>query len=208
MAKKSATATAEKKVDFMSAVASVATLAQPASKKNVKPVVVLPEALHANLAAVAQAKADLARAEANLAANAEPIINHVRGIQDTDGCAGNFSGSYELEAKDTRALFVSTDKWSAVKDEAIVAELKALGAEAAVRETYEIKVKDEVLEDAKLQQELMAAVGPVFAKFFTATKKIVAVKGLSEKIYTLAGNDKARVAKIRELVKQYSPYIK
>lgn len=204
---KSAVAVAEAP-DFMAAVKANATAAKPAAKKNDKPTVILPENLKVNLAAVSEAKAALAKAKADIDTNAEPIISYIRGVQDEDGVKGAFSGSYKLDGGDVQALFVSADKWSVPQDDAVKDELKAIGAGSAIRERYEITVKDEVMLDKALQAEFMAAVGAAFAKFFDAKRVFETVPGLNENIYKLAGGDKVRVAKIRELVKQSSPYIK
>lgn len=204
--------------DFMAAVAAVAKPKEGKAVKSKHPVVILPVALGKNLIELIKAKEVLARAKAEVETNSAPIIAHVRGVQDADGIQGSFSGSYmviggkALPAAGQQGLFVSADKWSVPQDEAIKAELAAVvGAERVkdvIRERYAIKVRDEVMLDKGLQKELMERIGGDFAKFFSAEKVMETVPELNARIYEVAGNEQIKVAKIRELVKQSSPYIK
>lgn len=198
--------------DFMAAVAAVAKPKEGKAVKSKHPVVILPVALGKNLIELIKAKEVLARAKAEVETNSAPIIAHVRGVQDADGIQGSFSGSYTVIGGKEQGLFVSADKWSVPQDEAIKAELAAVvGAERVkdvIRERYAIKVRDEVMLDKKLQKELMDRIGGDFAKFFSAEKVMETVPELNARIYEVAGNEQIKVAKIRELVKQSSPYIK
>lgn len=197
--------------DFMAAIKCAAVPVSASVKKGSAPVVRLPENLEQGLKNFLEAKELKAKAEAEMKSQEQPLLAFMRGIQDEDGVSGKFAGSYDIiYGKDEKVKYVSADKFSDVKDEAIVAELKSLVGDEkkVVREQFEIKVREEVMSNPALQKELMERLGDVFNKFLEVEKKIVAVDGLNEKIYGIAGNDKGKVMKIRELVPQAKPFIR
>jgi hypothetical protein len=187
-------------------------------KKGSAPVADLPESLEGNMKALIEAKALKENAEAAIALNEAPIISFVRGIQDDAGCAKEpFAGSYDLvfnlnENEKGKAKFVSVDKFKPAQDAELKGELAKVVGEnnvgRVVKEVISVKLKDSVIDSSDMVKEFLKKMGADLNKYFDVESKLVAVKELNRNIYELAGYDKAKVAKVRELVKQDKPSIR
>ena len=110
-----------------------------------------------------------------------------------------------LGEKET-VTFVSSDKFSPI-GEANAASLKEVMGkkfEELIIQKTTVLIKEEVLTDESLQEELMELIGDNFSKFFTASVVSVPVEDFDQKIYTMG----PKVAQVRQLVKQTKPALK
>ncbi len=151
-----------------------------------------------------------ADAEAGMKTSGNVLIERITTEQDTEGFEGYHHKSFDVPGKkDNRVKVVTADKFSInAEDEGEIKKLLGKkGYEANIEETYNISLKPEVLEDEKLQAELMELIGPEnFARFFSTTKKLSTVKGFDARVYQAISEDK--LPELRTFIKPTKPSIK
>lgn len=181
-----------------------------AKAKDKKPVIKLNAAQSKQLVAMLNAKRDMKAAEGTMRSEEGPLLEHCLNRQDTDGLAGDFSGSYTVLTDDgkTKATFITQDKFSVSPD--VIDTLKVLlGDQYAVEVKSKpvVTLKPEVFEDPDLKAELTKLLGTNFSKFFQTVMKYELKDGFDERLYKIAGNA-ANVAQLRGLCGKSKPYIK
>lgn len=197
-------------IAFAELVTNKAKKATPASKKASAPEIVLSAELSADLKALIEAKEAKKLAEANIAKAESSLIQHGIAIQDRDGLAGAYVGTYELVGDDQRVKFISTDKFSVSQDDEVHEELAAvLGDkyEEVIEKTVTVTLRSKVFEDENLQKLVVKLLGKHFDQLFETTVKSSVKSGFKEKIYQIAG-DEEKLADIRDLLTQAKPSIK
>jgi hypothetical protein len=179
-------------------------------KRGAKPTIKLDKTQSAALVKMLDAKRDMKVAEGIMRSEEGPLLEFCLNRQDTDGLAGDFSGSYTVLSEDgkTKATFITQDKFSIPADS--VDTLKVmLGDQFAVevKTKQTVTLKPEVFEDANLKAELVKLIGTNFSKFFQTVTTYSAKEGFDERLYKLAGNT-ANVQTLRTLCGKSKPYIK
>jgi len=206
-----------KKRGFADAVASVATTAPATKKANGMITLTPPTEYHVegeekpvNLRKLIdqfveeKGKEKKAKAEKEYAET--EILKWTREQQDAYAVKGNFQKSFKVLGEKETVTFVSSDKFSPI-GEANAASLKEVMGkkfEELIIQKTTVLIKEEVLTDESLQEELMELIGDNFSKFFTASVVSVPVDDFDQKIYTMG----PKVAQVRQLVKQTKPALK
>lgn len=175
-------------------------------KKSSAPVLKLDEELARALDILVEAKQAEKEAKANIKLAEDGLIKFVREKQDADGFAGSYAGSYELQGNQSvKAIFV--DKFSVPQEADVIDELKKLlkaKFSEVIEEELSIAIKPEVLKDEEKRNQLAERFGSDFGEYFDVVSSWSVKSGLKEGVYQIAGNE-ARLAKIREFVKQNKP---
>ncbi|MDD5649764.1 MAG: hypothetical protein PHF86_04990 [Candidatus Nanoarchaeia archaeon] len=205
-----AVATANTDLSFEQMVGTSTISPDAVKSKDKKPVIKLDAAQSAKLEKMLKAKREMKAAEGTFRSEEGPLLELCLNRQDTDGLAGDFSGSYSVLSDDgkTKATFISQDKFS-VSTDAIDTLKVLLGDQFAVEVKTKpiVTLKPEVFEDAVLKAELTKLLGANFSKFFQTVMKYELKEGFDERLYKIAGNA-ANVAQLRALCGKSKPYIK
>jgi hypothetical protein len=206
-----------KKRGFADAVASVATTAPVTKKANGMITLTPPTEYHVegeekpvNLRKLIdqfveeKGKEKKAKAEKEYAET--EILKWTREQQDAYAVKGNFQKSFKVLGEKETVTFVSSDKFSPIGEANIEGLKEVMGKkfEELIIQKTTVLIKEEVLTDESLQEELMELIGDNFSKFFTASVVSVPVEDFDQKIYTMG----PRVAQVRQLVKQTKPALK
>lgn len=139
--------------------------------------------------------------EAELALYGETVSSYVSSVQDSKAFKGEFFNSYkiptqvgELTATTKNVFKINTE------DEKLLKKLFGNRYETYIAEKMEVVLKPEVLEDEKLQDELIEALGEDgFAKFFNTFTSLKVKDNYDERIYEFAKNAD-KLAEIRAIV--------
>ena len=139
--------------------------------------------------------------EAELALYGETVSSYVSSVQDSKAFNGEFFNSYkiptqvgELTATTKNVFKINTE------DEKLLKKLFGNRYETYIAEKMEVVLKPEVLEDEKLQDELIEALGEDgFAKFFNTFTSLKVKDNYDERIYEFAKNAD-KLAEIRAIV--------
>ncbi len=167
-------AAAMTKDDFAAAISGVSKSKEPAkTKKNGIQTITPPEEVKAAVDAVVQAKKAMKEAKATLETKEVEVLDYMMPIYEEDGFGSNFQKSYYVQGVNEKVTFVTSDKFSAPKDEEIPALMEALGDkfDQFIKKDTNLVVRPEIFTDKVLQQKLMAAVkasGAAFGDFFVA----------------------------------------
>jgi len=162
------------KDDFLAAVSGVSTAKEPAkTKKNGIQTINPPEEVKKAVDAVVQAKKAMKEAKATLETKEVEVLDYMQPIYEEDGFGSNFQKSYYIQGEKEKVTFVTSDKFSAPKNEEIPALMEAFGDkfEQFIKKDTNLIVRPEIFTDKVLQQKLMAAVkasGANFGDFFVA----------------------------------------
>jgi hypothetical protein len=193
------------------AMLSGATVSGPAAKqKKGVPLVKLDAANSALLASYLVKKKNYKQAETDFAIAESPLLSFLQSEADKLMFSGKTEGSLDVVGDNgtDKVKFIMTDKFSVGDVEAAKAELGATVVDALVEKKLTVTLKEEVLADPNLQNELTTLLGANFAKFFEVKEKMIAVDGAKQKIYDQAAGDQTKLDKIRIFVKPAKPSIK
>jgi len=208
MAKKEKTATAT--MDFEDMLASNETTASSAKKKDDSGAFQLPEDLQQAFLNFLTHKKNKVNEETLMREEEEKVLEFCKNRFDSDGLAGKFTHSYDVKAKDAKAKFITTDKFSIGQDNDIINKAKDLlgkDYEEVIGIEKVVTMNPEVFENEALKKEFVELLGDKFSKFFTTTKRFVVKKGFNEKIFKIAGN-KEKLTQIREIIVPTKPSLK
>jgi len=144
------------------------------------------------------------------------LIDYVMPIQTKDGFDGEYHKSYYVEGIAEKITYVSSDRFSAPKDEDIAELNELLGNKFAdvIKQNVELKIRDAVFSNKALQKELMELMPKdvdgnvdkaVFAKFFEAQTKWEVVEGFDLKRFSLP---KKLFDKVSAILKQAKPSLR
>jgi hypothetical protein len=146
--------------------------------------------------------------QAELADLTTTITNYVSPIQDERAFKGDFNKSYKIPAGD-QELMISTKNVFKInsEDEPAIKKIFGPAYSTLFTEKMEVVLKEEVLVNDTMQEELMALLGDNFAKFFDTHSTLKVVEDYDEKIFTFAKTAK-KLADIRVLVQPTKPALK
>jgi hypothetical protein len=147
-------------------------------------------------------------AKAEKEAREVDIIEFGMKKYEDDGFGNNFQKSFRIKGVIELVTFVSSDKFSAIKEEDLPQLKEILGSkfEEMIQKKQSVSIKDDVMSNPNLQKELMSYVPKdKFGTFFQSNTYYVATDGFDRKLFSLG----RKVAeKIRELVKQAKPSLR
>jgi hypothetical protein len=210
MVKKTKTVTQIVSADPFKAIATSAPASK--TKKSSMPTAEVTNEVKNSVDLVVSHKAEISRLEAELATHEITIIDHVRPQQDTSARAGNYSKSFKVPGNVGALTYVTSDRFSAPKDAAIIEQLKQLIGMAKFDEWFEpkrtIKLKPEAQADQTFIQKLVKVVadaGMNLGDAFEVTDTLVTKEGLDEKQFELSP---AKLEEFRTLCRQAKPALK
>ena len=184
----------KKKPSFAAAMKATTTKAQ-AKKKTTMPTLEATKEIQAAVAKFVKASGD-------------EIITFVRSRQDDDGFKHCFRNSYAVPGEDgSQVKFVSTNRYSINPDDAEELQ-QILGDEYGdmILEKFQVNLKEEVLENEDLQDELMALVGDRFSEFFETKQSLAVAEGFDGRVYSVV--DKENLPALRTFARQYKPSLR
>ena len=154
-------------------------------------------------------KKQITELDAEFGEKEQIVLDYVKPVQDEDGFKDQYQKSYRIQGNKELALYVSTDKFSAISEDIKNQLQEILGdkfSENFVKKT-EIKMKGVVFEDENLQRELSKALGPtgLFAKCFETKSVFYPVEGFDGKQYKLG---KKVLDQVRALIKRTKPSVR
>jgi hypothetical protein len=212
MAKKAAPKTVTQIVsaDPFAAIASTAPVTK--TKKSSMPTAEVTNPVKNSVDLVVSHKAEICRLEAELATHEVNIIDHVRPQQDEAARAGNYSKSFRVPGNTGALTYVTSDRFSAPKDTAIIEQLKQLIGMTRFEEWFEtkrtIKLKPDAQADQTFIQKLVKVVsdaGMNLGDAFEVTDALVTKDGLDEKQFELPPT---KLEEFRTLCRQAKPALK
>ena len=196
-----------KKGGFMDAIQQVAAAPEPkAAKKNGAVILTPPQKIREAIDELVRWKAEEKKAKAEKEACEGDILPWTKEQQDQMALKGNFTKSFKVLGVKETVTFVASDKFSPIQEENIHFLQEIMGKEFnnLVTQKTTVTLKEEVMNDESLQEELMELIGDRFAKFFTASVQHVVVDGFDQKVYGLG----KKVEQVREFVKQTKASLK
>jgi hypothetical protein len=157
-------------------------------------------------------KAELARIEAEQLDLHTAIVEVVRPQQDTLAYGGEFTKSLDVPGKESKVVYVTSDRFSVPQDDETLAAVKELIGKKAYDSFFEVKptitIKAAVAKDDKLLNQIATAcekAGLDIAVLFDKVDKVVAREDLDRNQYDLP---QEKLAMFRALVRQSSPALK
>lgn len=152
-------------------------------------------------------KTEMKKHEAQMKFYADPVIQFARSKQDEMARAGSFMTSFKLAGKNNHVTYVSSNRWTIpVEAETELRKLCRDKFDDLISEKWVVQVKDEVMNDNKLQTELMKLLGNKFDKFFTVERKLAPSATCDEQVYRVLDDD--QLGEFRALARQYTPALK
>jgi hypothetical protein len=132
-----------------------------------------------------EAKTASKMAEATLDHAGQTIVEFVRQVQDQEGFAGRYQGSYAVMGHKHQAKVVFANKFSInPEDDGELAAILGDHYELLINKRFSVKLKEAVFADEVLQAELMELVGDRFADFFETRASLEVCDNFSQIIYT------------------------
>lgn len=193
---------------FMNAVKNTKVEKTTATKKKKSAPVINPsEDIKEKVDLLINAKADLAKAKANIALAEPEIINVAREVQEKDALAGNFRKSYEVLGNGNNTIkFVTANKFSiAENDVEDLEEVLGDKFEEMIETSYTVKLKSDIFADEEKQDELMNLLGDKFDEFFETVTHHKVCEDFDKKLYDL---DTETREEVKELAKQAKPSLR
>jgi hypothetical protein len=197
------------KTSFAAALKQTATAEPKKSKKSAVPTLTnvpdeIKEAVDRYIEASDQVKIHAAEKDASGA----QIIEFVRDVQDTDGFAGRFRHSYAVPgASGKQVKFVSSNRFSIDSEDAErIAAILGESFDEMVEQKPSVALKDDVMNDEALQEELMALIGDRFGDFFETKIKLAVKEGFDQQVYRVADPDS--LPELRMLCRPYKPALR
>jgi hypothetical protein len=194
---------------FKKALEENATTKKPVSKK-AKGMPVLdnaPDVVRESVDHYVKHKELMNEHKAEMDAASDVIIEYGEQVQDDRGFEGNFNKSYKIHGDQEEVSFVSSNKYSLnAKDEETIKTLLGKHFNELIEEVFSVNLKPEVLENEKLQKELMELIGSQFSKFFDTIKTLKVADDFDKKVYTLL--NKTKLNNVRSFVKKAKPSLR
>jgi predicted regulator of amino acid metabolism with ACT domain len=164
-------------------------VASPEKKDKVKTLYPESKEVKAAVDKIKDIKKQITELDAEFGANEQVVLDYVQPIQDEDGLKEIYQKSYRIQGNKELALYVSTDKFSAIGPDNVEHLKELLGdkfLEYFIKKT-EIKMKGIVFEDGELQIQLARALGkPLFDKCFETKSTFYPVQGFDAKQYKIS----------------------
>lgn len=154
-----------------------------------------------------QAAQEKKTCEAVMEVSGATIIDHVRGVQDQEGFARNFHGSYAILGNTNTAKVVYANKYTlAAEDEAQLQAILGQNFGAMISKKFTVKLKDEVFTDEAKQAELMGLIGERFPEFFETKASLSVCEDFNKLVYQVL--QPGDLENLRVFAKQYKPSIR
>lgn len=190
------------KNEFFEAVTGITTSAPAKTKASSMITVSPPEPVKTLVDEIVKWKKIEKEAKAEKESREVDVVDWTQNFQDEKALRGQFQKSYKVAGFKESLTYVSTDYFSAIKEESIPDLQKIFGNsfEEFIQKKVTVSLNEEVMSNPVLQKELMSFI-PVekFKEFFTAIAGYSTVDGFDQKIFSLK---KPEIEKVRELVKQ------
>lgn len=192
---------------FAEALATATVTTKTVAKKSSMPIVEHDEHLAELADTYQEAKVNMKQAEAVMAQAAEEIVEAVRARQDKDGYAGKFSNSYKVMGTRHNVSVVYQNRFSInPEDKSVLVEILGEDYGRLIVEKPTVRLTAEVLEDEKLQAQLMKMVGDKFAQFFEVVPNLAAAEGFVKDVYRVVAPED--LTELRLYMKQYKPSLR
>jgi hypothetical protein len=192
---------------FGEALAQTAKAPEPKVKKSKMPTLDTPAEVAQAVDDYQEAKTTAKMAEAAMNAAGEIIMEFVRQVQDQDGFAGRFSGSYAVMGHRHQAKVVYANKFSInPEDEGELTAILGEHFDSLIEKKFSVKLKDQVFTDPTLQAELMDLVGARFPDFFETTVNLGVCDNFNQLIYQVV--EPEQMGQFRTFARQYKPSIR
>jgi hypothetical protein len=192
---------------FGEALKQTATSEPKGQKKGKMPTIQATEEVKQAVDEHMEAKTTYKMAEATLDHTGQVIVDFVRQVQDQEGFAGRYQGSYAVMGNTHQAKVIFANKFSINSDDkGDLAAILGDHYELLINERYSVKLKDAVFADEVLQAELMELVGDRFGDFFETQTKVEVCDNFSQIIYTVL--DEEQLGNLRTFARQYKPSIR
>jgi hypothetical protein len=182
------------------------------AKKSTKPTADVTDAIKNQVDLFLDHKAEITRLEAEMATAESDIIGHVRPQQDDLARDGKFTKSLAVPGNTGSLTYVTSDKFSAVKDPDALDALKKLLGVVTFDEWFltkrTITLKKEAQEDQDFIKKLVKAVadaGMNMGDAFDVVDVVIAKPDLDQKQYGLKPED---LDTFRTLCRQNNPALK
>lgn len=156
-------------------------------------------------------KQEISRLEAELADKQDVIARHVRPQSDQLGFDGNYTKSMTVEGNKGSILITYTDKWNVPQEDTILKEIQKTTGKLYAEffpQRRSISMTEAALKDEATLNKVAEAckkAGLPIDGIFDVVDKVVACKGLDEKVYKLTPE---KLATLRTLIKQNKPSLK
>jgi hypothetical protein len=197
----------KKKPGFADKLKATAKAQEPKPKKDKMPVLEGPPEIMEAADNYMEAKTNLKMAQATLDQAGDQLIEFVRQVQDQEGFAGRFRNSWAVLGHKHQAKVIFQNKFSLNPDDADqLAEILGDQFGNLIRETFSVKLKEQVFQDEELQNELMELLGDRWEDFFETTTKLEVCENFSQLIYQVL--EPGQLAGLRTFARQYKPSIR
>lgn len=198
------------KDDFLETVTGIATTKEPAkTKKNgISTIVPTEDSIKEAVDAIVEAKKAEKEAKATKETKEAELIDYMFPIYEEDGFGSNFQKSYYVQGVTEKVTFVTSDKFSAPKDDEISALQGVFGDkfEQFIKKETELKVRPEIFSDKTLQKKLMELIPKEqFGEFFVAETRWSVADEFDRNRFSLP---KSVFKKVMEILRQAKPSIK
>ena len=198
---------AKKMTGFGDMLSQTATVKKPAGKKSTMPVIEIDETVRGAVDSYVNAKAAEKTAKASMDVAGTVIIEHTREVQDKDGFAGKYNGSYQVKGNLHTVKFISTNRFSInPEDEPELRQLLGDAFDELFVTDFKVTLKPEVFEDDNLQGQLMNLIGEHFGTFFDTVKSLKVCERFDELVYRRI--KKKDMDALRTFCRQYKPSLR
>jgi len=149
------------------------------------------------------AKADKKAAEATMKKHETTILDYVRKAQDKAGFEGNFLKSFDVEGKDGKVKYVSSNRHTVKNDDVnLIKEILGENFDTLIKKKWKIWVKPAILESRASQKELMEIMGERFSEFLETSSALVPCDDFDKKVFD-ACDSQEDLDDLRTFVKPY-----
>jgi hypothetical protein len=169
----------------------------------------VPEYVEKAAEKVVELKVEIKEKEGELESQGKVVTDFCGNKQDGMGFKGMFNKSYYVPAGKFGQLLYSTQNRFKISTEAEADIKKLLGKayDDLICKKITVTLKEGVLDNEELTNELEALLGDKFDKFFEVTPKLFAKEGFDKDIYRVVKTPE-KLGEVRAVVEPYKPSLK
>lgn len=195
-----------KKKGFGDALKATKTTVKKSAKKDERTLQATEE-IKAEIDRYVKSKKNMKVAKSEMEHSEATIIDFIRPHQDEDGRKHKFSTSYAVEGNEEKVKFVSSNRYSInAEDDGKIAEILGESYDELIKHNHTVKLKDEVMENDALQEQLMELIGDEFATFFETVTKLGVETDFNRNIYRVV--DEEKLAELHLYCRPYKPALR
>lgn len=136
-----------------------------------------------------KAKTVSKKCEAVMNTNGNIIREYAQKVQDTDGQAGQFAGSYQIMGNKESTKFITVNKFSINSDDKPeIQDILGDKYPQLIEEVYTVKLKPEIFADENMSAFLMELIGEHFSDFFDTVVSLKVKEGFNSAVYHAVDN--------------------